>query len=556
MQPNAPTPNLEANVAANLFNQNTRSTDILESLANLSSDEVFTPPKVVNAILDLLPSELWSNPNATFLDPATKSGVFLREIVKRLNIGLAAQIPDLQTRIDHIVSQQVFGISTSEITGHMARRSVYCSRLASGKKSVTAVFAQQAEPKKGQGYVRYTPTQHQFKQDHCIHCGANASQYNRPDSLYSYAYPFLHAANLFEYLGVSKDMKFDVIIGNPPYQLSDGGNGVSAKALYHLFVEQAKKLNPRYLSMIIPARWYAGGKGLDDFRETMLNDKHIAILVDYESSKSCFSDVNIAGGICYFLWDANHNDDCLVINQNSKFSLKRSLNEFKILIRQNEAIPIVRKILRQTNSFLNDYNYPRNPFGFSTKQRGKKQPFPNSIKLLSSEGFGYIDKKDVLKNTKLIDEWKIIIGRLVPSNGELDVNPKDGYKVITNTKILLPGEINTESYLVLASFPKEEQANNFNHFISLKFPRFLLRLSISSVNVSKDCFDKVPYEDFNEPWTDEKLYAKYNLTDDEIAYIESMIRPMNDGTVEDAANGDAEFDSETGEDEEGVSDDE
>ena len=499
--------------------QTTYNPDVLSCLANLSSDEVFTPPGLANDILDLLPGEIWSDPNATFLDPVSKTGVFLREITKRLMKGLEKQIPDQQERINHILRKQVFGLALTELTALLSRRSVYCTKTANGQYSVCDDINHE------QGNIRYERMQHSWKNGKCTFCGANQEVYEREEALETYAYNFIHTdkpEKLF-------NMQFDVIVGNPPYQLSDGGAGVSAKPLFHFFVNQAKKLNPRYLSMIIPARWYAGGKGLDDFREEMLNDKRIKILYDFESSKDCFEGVNIAGGICYFLWDSEHFGDCEVVNVNRyKKSIKtRSLNKFPIFIRTNEAVTIVEKVLSKAFDTWDNYNFPRNPFGFVTKDRGKKDFFPNSIKLLSSAGFGYISPNDVTKNKKVINHYKILIGRLVPSNGELDVDPKDGYKVITNPKIILPGEVTTESYLMIGAFIDENSAINFKKFIALKFTRFLIRQAISSVNVTKDCFRFVPYEDFSEPLTDEKLYAKYGLNDEEIAFIESMIRPMD-----------------------------
>jgi site-specific DNA-methyltransferase (adenine-specific) len=554
MQPNAPTPNLEANVAANLFNQNTRSTDILESLANLSSDEVFTPPKVVNAMLDLLPPELWRNPEATFLDPATKSGGFLREIVKRLNIGLAAQMSDLQTRIDHILSKQIFGIATSEITGHMARRSVYCSRLASGKKSVTTIFAQQAEPKKGQGYVRYTPTQHQFKQDHCIHCGANASQYNRDDALYSYAYPFLHAANLFEYLGVSTDMKFDVIIGNPPYQLSDGGAGASAKPLYHLFVEQAKKIEPNYLCMIIPSRWYAGGKGLDDFRASMLADKRLSHLVDFPKAIDCFPSNEIKGGICYFLWDKNKtNELCNISIQegDERVAVERKLNAYSVFIRDYRAIPILEKIKALKEVSFEGQVSSSKPFGLRTFfNDDKAQPFEGAVSLYARGRVGYVKPEQLLKNQDWISQYKVLVSKAYNGGDALP------HQIIGKPILAPPNSACTETYLVMGLFDDAITAANLVSYMETRFFRFLVSLAKITQDGTAKVYQFVPIQNFNEPWTDEKLYAKYGLNAEEIAYIESMIRPMNDGAEAEAANGEAEFDSETGEDVEGVSDDE
>ncbi|HWP93096.1 MAG TPA: Eco57I restriction-modification methylase domain-containing protein [Thermodesulfobacteriota bacterium] len=500
--------------------------DVLSCLANLSSDEVFTPPAIVNQMLDLLPAEIWRDPKVTFLDPACKTGVFLREIAKRLLVGLEKAIPDRQKRINHIFTRQLFGIAITEITALLSRRSVYCSKTANGKYSVVEWFGD------AQGNIRFRRIEHTWENGRCRWCGASQCEYDRGPDLETHAYEFIHTDKPEEVF----KMQFDVIIGNPPYQLSDSGHGVSAGPLFHFFVQQAKKMQPTYLLMIIPARWYAGGKGLDEFRDEMLNDRRMKILVDYESSKDCFEGVNIAGGICYFLWEKNYNGDCEVINMRPTQQVKarRALNQFPIFIRANQAISIVNKVLAITIDTWDKHNYPRNPFGFSTKERGKPEPFEGSITLLSSRGFGYVSMDKVTKNANLIDKYKVIIGRLVPSNGELDVNPADGYRVITNTKILKPGEIHTESYLLIGAFDTLEEALNFDSFIKLKFPRFLLRQAISSVNVTKECFRFVPSEDFTQKWTDENLYKKYGLNRDEIDFVESTIRPMTNGEENDA----------------------
>lgn len=323
-------------------------------------------------------------------------------------------------------------------------------------------------------------------------------------------------------------MKFDVIVSNPPYQLSDGGNGVSAAPIFQMFVEQAKRMRPRYLSMIIPARWYAGGKGLDKFRDSMLHDKHLRELVDFESSKDCFDGVNIAGGICYFLWDRDNAGMCQITNKVSgkESVLSRPLDEFPILIRSNTAISIVHKVLNMTNDVWSNHAYPRNPFGFATNYRGKSEKKPGDIEILTSKGFQYVARKDVTKNSDAIDAYKILIGRLVPSNGELDVKPSEGYKVITDTRIIGPGQINTETYLDIGVFFTEKEANNFDKYLKCKFTRFLLRQAISSLNVTRECFRFVPNQDFKVEWTDEKLYQKYALTEEEINVIETTMRPM------------------------------
>lgn len=492
--------------------------DVLSCIANLSNDEVFTPPSVANAMLDLLPQELFSDPDTRFLDPACKSGVFLREIAKRLLKGLEPIYPDLQERTDHIFKNQLYGIAITELTSHLSRRSLYCSKTANGNYSVVKFDTVD-------GNVRFKNIQHRWQNGKCVFCGASQKEYDRAEGLETHAYEMIHTTkpeDIFK-------MKFDVIISNPPYQLNDGGNGVSATPIFQHFVEQAKKLQPRYLSMIIPARWYAGGKGLDVFRESMLHDNHIRKLVDYESSKDCFDGVNIAGGICYFLWDRDNTGDCEIINrigEETTYSM-RSLCEFPILIRSNTAISVVHKVLDKTSDVWSNHAYPRNPFGFATNYRGRTDKRNGDIELLTSKGFQFVSEKDVTKNRDIISHYKILIGRLVPSNGELDVNPKDGYKVITDTRMIGPGQINTETYLDIGVFPTEQEAINFDGFLKCKFTRYLLRQAISSLNVTRECFRFVPCEDFRNTWDDQKLYKKYGLSDEEIAVIESTIRPMD-----------------------------
>ncbi len=313
--------------------------DVLSSLANLSNDEVFTPPDVVNKMLDMLPQELFSNPDTTFLDPATKSGVFLREIARRLLKGLEKQIPDLQERVDHIFKKQLYGIAITELTSLLARRSLYCSKYPNSAFSVTKFD-------RAEGNIRFRRTPHTWADGKCIYCGASKSEYDRGEGLETHAYEWIHTANPEDLFG----MKFDVIISNPPYQLSTGGSGVQAIPMYNRFVTQAKKLKPKYITMIIPARWFTGGFGLDSFRDEMLHDRSIREIHDYPEASDCFPGVQIKGGICYFFWDRDNKGDCAITthkgNQVGITEVRPLLDgKLDVFIRYNEAVDIYKKTL-------------------------------------------------------------------------------------------------------------------------------------------------------------------------------------------------------------------
>ena len=488
---------------------NNYNPDVLNCIANLSNDEVFTPPELANKMLDLLPQELFRSSKTTFLDPFTKSGVFLREIVKRLDKGLANEIPDRQKRIDHILHHQVFGIACTELTSLLARRSVYCSKTANGQYSISKFDTPE-------GNILYRNIKHTWVNGKCKYCGASQSVYDRGSEAEQYAYMFIHTDNPRQFF---KNMKFDVIIGNPPYQLNDGGGtGSSATALYHKFVEQAQKLCPKYLTVIIPSRWFSGGKGLDDFRDKMLRDRHISILVDYFDSTECFPGIDLSGGVCYFLWKMEDEGDCKVttVRHGLINTMERPLleNNCDTFIRFNEAVSIIKKI--KNNKFISLENEvsPRKPFGdISPCAKG-------DIKVYAYPSNGFVGKNNIEQNIDWISQYKVFIAKAYGERGEFP------YLVLGKPFIGEPNSCCTETYLVLGTFKNNNQAENLISYIKTKLFRFLVLQKKNTQNAARIVYSFVPLQDFSHPWTDEMLYKKYGLTDEEIAFIESMIRPM------------------------------
>ena len=367
-------------VALRLHNRNP---DVLTCIANLSNDEVFTPPELANQMLDLVAAawadghngaSIWADPSVRFLDPFTKSGVFLREITSRLTDGLKSEIPDLEARVDHILTEQVFGIGITRLTSLIARRSLYCSKWANGKHSIAKSFSTD------DGNVWFEPQQHTWSgatefvetadvngrpirkgtNGRCTYCGANQRDYDRGSQLETHAYALIHAddpkSRVQELFG--DKMQFDVIVGNPPYQLGQSGGdaiGNFAMPIYQKFVAAAKSLDPRYIVMVIPSRWFAGGRGLDDFRQEMLSDRRMRALVDFPDSREVFAGVDIAGGVSYFLWDSSWDGACDVTTVSGGVAgqtMSRLLDEHDILVRYNEAVSILHRVLSTSDGSL------------------------------------------------------------------------------------------------------------------------------------------------------------------------------------------------------------
>jgi len=505
--------------------------DVLSCLANLSNDEVFTPPKLVNEMLDLLPAELWSNPNATFLDPVSKSGVFLREMAKRLMTGLEKQIPDKQERINHIFTKQLFGIAITELTSLLSRRSVYCSKMANGKYSVCDAFDDE------QGNLRYTRMQHTWQNGKCVYCGASQEVYDRDDVLETYTYNFIHTDNPEE---IYNNMKFDVIIGNPPYQMSDGGGtGDSAKPIYQHFVRQAKKIGPHFLIMITPSRWMKGGKGLDDYRKEMIEDTQIRIIYDFEDAKECFAGLHIDGGVSYFLWEKDYKGEVDYYYKSrdgiSNFSqryLKNDLTE--TVIRDFRQMSIIKKAFSKGENNFNKIVSSRNPYGFYADLFNDPDKYPevdlqlntfkDYIKIYGVKGkkggakrtIGYVNPKAISKENDSLKKYKLFFSKAYMTTST--VPPE----IIIGE----PNTISTETFLQIGTFDNKDTAMKCLEYIKTKFFRALLFYNRHSLNISRESFSLIPLQDFKEDWTDEKLYKKYGLTYDEIDFIESMIKPM------------------------------
>ncbi|MBE7461297.1 MAG: Eco57I restriction-modification methylase domain-containing protein [Zoogloeaceae bacterium] len=509
-----------------------RNPDVLTCIANLSNDEVFTPPEFANRMLDTLAeawaashdgANIWADKKVRFLDPCTKSGVFLREITSRLTQGLARKIPNLEERVNHILTKQVFGIGITHLTSLLARRSVYCSKHANGEHSVAKGFDSDA------GNIWFERTEHTWANGKCAFCGASQATYDRSEGMETHAYAFIHTDDIKTRVAelFGGNMRFDVIIGNPPYQLGSDG-GTRDVPIYQHFVEQAKKLEPHFLTMVIPSRWMASGLGLSEFRQTMLADRRMRELVDYPAANDVFPGVEVKAGVCYFLWDTAHNGDCNVTTSRGGEvvgPMARNLGEYDVFVRDGRAMSILRKVQKHAEPSINtilardkEFGWTSNFDGFHEKKRAGDLPL-YYIRTMKRD-VGYIRRTEVTKSAHLIDKWKVLVPQAY--------NGGDGvpHQIMGKPLIAPSPSVCTQSFLFF-SVDSEKAAKSLQSYYTTRFFRFLVSLRKITQHATHSTYVWVPMQTWDRVWTDDILYEKYGITKQEQAYIESQVRVMN-----------------------------
>ena len=498
---------------------NTKEPDILEVISDLSNDEVFTPPSVAKQMLDLLPPDVWRNPSLRWIDPFTKTGVFLREITKRLLAGLKDEIPDEQKRLDHVLRNMVFGVAITELTSFMSRRSLYCSKWANSEKSVVKFPNEQ-------GNLIYQRIEHEFFRGRCSECLAGEALHGGGPETENYAYALLHLEGR-RFIEKEIGLKFDIVVGNPPYQ-TDSDGGTRSVPLYHLFVDQAKQLNPSHILMVTPSRWLAGGLGLDEFRSQMLTEGKLVKLVDYPNPKDVFPSVEIKGGVSYFLWSRDKESSIVSAvqfrNGEKTYAGERDLAEFDIFVRDGDALPILRKVLSKSSSNLEEMLSPRTAFGLvSNFNNFAKTPTDeSSIQYYAAPGnkrvIGFLQPSQVLMNSDDTQYWKVLIPKAGSDGGQKLPDP-----VLGQTWIADPNSACSQTFLY-AKFSSKAEAQSFNSYVNTRFVRFLVSLRKISVDTTRSSYKWVPTQDWDNNWTDEQLFAKYGLEDSEIAHIHRMVK--------------------------------
>jgi site-specific DNA-methyltransferase (adenine-specific) len=485
-------------------------------------------------------ANIWADKNVRFLDPFTKSGVFLREIVRRLSEGLEKEIPDLQDRINHIVSKQVFGMAITQLTALTTRRSVYCSKRANGKHSIATIFNDE------EGSIWFKRTEHTWTGGaqkvitvdengkeiekklggKCKHCGASQSEYERDKTLESHAYALIHTEDpkqlIKEVFG--EEMQFDVIIGNPPYQLSAGET--SDTPIYQQFVLQAMQLEPRLLAMVTPSRWFTGGKNLDDYRKVMISDRRIRKIVDFPNSKETFPGVEIKGGVSYFLWDRDKEGDCEFSTFSKGELVSSSTRDLRdgqgVVIRDNIASEIVKKVLAKKIPNLVPKVSPQTPFGlytnFSDFVAKEKPGFVRLYKRGLEDS--WVDPKHVLSRKELIPYVKVLMSYAYNGGDALP------HQVTGKPFVVAGNSVCTQTYMVAGVFNSTLDADNLAKFLSTRFVRFLIRQRKISQHNRPDTFGFVPDMDMSKSWDDLALFDFFEISESERQYIFSQVKEI------------------------------
>lgn len=527
--------------------QSKRDYDILNMLNSISNFEIFTPFEVAQNMVNLLPEDVFKDPSYKFLDPCVKSGIFLREIIYKLNdnlplikytdpySGITYDLSDKKERISHILRNMIYGIAISELTAYVSRRTLYGVMDANVDKELEFLNSKLLSKKQDinsddlhfNDYYDYkifnTKDRNGYEKEGNIFYPNDETNIDNEDT----HYPFINETE-HKFINLIKEgkVKFNIIIGNPPYQQNDGGNESSAKPIYQHFINNGLNLKPKHICMIIPSRWMLGGKGLDKFRKQMFLDKKIKKIVDFFNEKDCFPGVTVEGGVCYFIRSEDNSDGICeftnIINGES-ITIKRKLWNETIFLRDNNSFNIIKKINFENN--LSNIVMSRNTFGFLTNFKDFNKIYINDyIKIFLKENKktieGYIDKNKIEKNKDLIYKYKVVTGKAYGGAGKVPNN------VFSKPFILKPNEICSESFLVLGIYNSEEEAIKYVNLLKTKFVRFLVFLLRISNTVKKDNFKLVPFLETSIDWNDEKLYSYFNLSKEEIEYIEKTIKPM------------------------------